>query len=72
MCKSPRAEQVWVSCSVQVWVSISLTYIVSLGIIVFYIMYNSVIVIGTNYFVSWNEFHITAYSMLKEYNSSLP
>ena len=40
--------------------SICLTYILSLRIIVFYIMYNPVIVIGTNYFVMWNDFHITA------------
>ena len=39
--------------------SIYLTYILSLRIIVFYIMYNHTIVIGTNYFVMWNDFHIT-------------
>ena len=34
-------------------------HILSLSIIFFYVMYNPVIVIGTNYFVLWNEFHIT-------------
>ena len=35
------------------------TYILSLGIIFFYIMCNPVIVIWTNYFVFSNDFHIT-------------
>ena len=39
---------------------------------IFYIMFNPVIDIGTNYFVLWNEFHITVLFMLKGYNSSLP
>ena len=38
--------------------STCLTYILSLGIY-FFIMYNPVIVIGTNYFVLWNDVHIT-------------
>ena len=39
--------------------SICLTYILSLSINFFYIMYNPVIVLLTNYFVLWNDFHIT-------------
>ena len=39
--------------------SICLTYILSLRINVSYIIYNIVIVIGTNYFVLFDEFHIT-------------
>ena len=46
-------------------ISICLTYILSLSIICLYIMYNPVIVIGTNYFVLWNDFHITVQFMLK-------
>ena len=38
--------------------SICLTYILPLSIIFFYIMYNPVIVIGTDYFVLWIEIHI--------------
>ena len=39
--------------------STCLTYILSLSIIFLYIMYIPVIVIGTNYFVLWNDVHIT-------------
>ena len=52
--------------------SIFLTYILSLSIIFFYFTYNPVTVIGTNYFVLWNDFYITVSFMLKGYNSSLP
>ena len=52
--------------------SICLTYILSLSIIFFYIMYNPVIVIRTNYFILWNDFNITVQFMLKGSNSSLP
>ena len=38
--------------------STCLTYILSFSIIFFYIMYNPVIVIGTNYFVLWNDVYI--------------
>ena len=38
---------------------LSVTYILSLNFNLFYIMYNPVIVIGTNYFVLWNDFHST-------------
>ena len=53
--------------------STCLTYILCLSIIfLFFIMYNPVIVIGTNYFILWNYVHITILFMLKGYNSSLP
>ena len=38
---------------------LNVTSIKSLSIHFFYIMYNPVVVIGTNYFVLWNYFHIT-------------
>ena len=38
--------------------STCLTYVLSRSII-FFMMYNPVIVIGTNYFVLWNDVHIT-------------
>ena len=44
---------------IKMHLSICLTYILSLSIIFFYIMYNPVIVAWTNYFVLWNDFHIT-------------
>ena len=43
----------------QMHLSTCLTYILSLRIIFLYIMYNPVIVIGTKYFVLWNDVHIT-------------
>ena len=39
--------------------------ILSLSINPFYIMYNPVIVLVANYFVLWNEFHITVLFILK-------
>ena len=42
----------------QMHLSTCLTYILSLSIF-YFIMYNPVIVIGTNYFVLWNDVHIT-------------
>ena len=38
--------------------NLSVTYTLPLGINCFHIMYNPVIVVGTNYFVLWNDFHI--------------
>ena len=38
--------------------SICLAYILSLSIIFFYIMYNPVVVIGTDYFVLWIEIQL--------------
>ena len=38
---------------------LTVTSILSRRITFFYIMYNPVIDIGTNYFVLWNDFHIT-------------
>ena len=35
---------------------LTVTSILSLSIIFFYIMYNPVIVLGSNYFVLWNDF----------------
>ena len=73
MCKSPRAEQVTdkmlhFQCVLtnytnfylqnKMHLSTCLTYILSLSIF-FFIMYNPVIVIWTNYFVLWNDVHIT-------------
>ena len=41
--------------------SICLSYILSpIAYFFFYIMYNPVIVLSTNYFVLYNDFHITA------------
>ena len=47
--------------------STCLTYILSLSIIFLFsfIMYNPVIVLGTNYFVLWNDVRITILFMLK-------
>ena len=57
----------------QMHLSTCLTYIFSLSIIfLFFIMYNPVIVIGTNYFILWNYGHIKILFMLKGSNSSLP
>ena len=44
----------------------------SLRINFLYIINNPAIVIGTNYFVLWSDFHITVLFLLKGYNSSLP
>ena len=38
---------------------VTVTSILSLSFIFLYIVYTPVIVIGTNYFVLWNDFHIT-------------
>ena len=54
----------------QMHLSTCLTYIVSLSIIFSYIVYNTVIVRGTNYFVLWNDVHISIYFILKGSNSS--